>query len=301
METILLTGGTGLIGTSLTDYLIENGNKVRILSRRDKISKNDRIRYFSWKPSEFYIPHEALEGVDHVVNMAGANIFAKGWTKEYKDIIYRSRINSTKTIIQAIEKNDDIKTLISMSATGYYPSGNEVFTEKSIPGNGYLSKVCLDWENEALKLKDSKKRLVILRTGNIISREGGMIEKVEIPVKLGIGAYLGSGKQKVSWIHLKDFCKLIVFILKNKAMEGIYNAVSPNPVSNKELTKAMAHSLHKPLFLPNVPAFALRLFLGDRANLALKSFSVSSSKLETSGFQFDFPTIVEAMRDLYTN
>lgn len=295
---ILITGGTGLVGTRLSEKLTKMGHKVTHLSRR--ADPGAKYPAFKWDIENGTIDSEALK-VDHIIHLAGAGVGDQKWTARRKEVIYNSRIDSTKLLFEKISASGHpLKSFLSASAIGYYgmDTGDQLLTEDSPGAGDFLAKVTADWEQAAKPFESINVPLTYLRIGVVLSSKGGALVKMAQPVKFGVGAALGSGKQYISWIHIDDMCEMIVWLLENKK-EGIYNGVAPNPVTNGEITKAIAQTLKKPLFLPPVPAFVLKLMLGEMSSIALGGNKVSAQKLQDEGFEFQFSDIRSALSDIY--
>jgi uncharacterized protein (TIGR01777 family) len=295
MSKILITGASGLVGTRLTQLLLENGHEVSHLGRS---KKSGSIPSFVWDVNAGTIDPEALNGIDVVVHLAGAGIADERWTEKRKREILESRTKSTALLVKEINKaNTTVNALISGSATGYYGMklDPQEFTEDSQPGSDFLADVVTAWEHEGDQLKN--KRLVKIRTGVVLSKNDGALREIAKPVRLGFGAPLGTGEQIVSWIHLDDLCSMFLKAVEDKSLQGAYNGVA-GAVTNRELTKAIAKTLHKPLWLPAVPGFALKLFLGELADLVLLGNNVSSRKIRQTNFSFKFDTLEKALADL---
>ncbi len=235
-----------------------------------------------------------------IVHLAGAGVADKRWTDERKQEIVNSRTRSISLVYALLKQYpNQVKKIISASATGYYSDrGEELMTEESSPAGDFLGKCCIDWEQavdegEALGLEILK-----FRTGVVLTDEGGALKQLALPVKFGFGAALGSGKQWIPWIHLQDTIDLYLFGIENQ-ITGVYNMVAPNPVTNRKLTVVIAKQLHRPLWLPGVPAFTLKLFMGEMSTVVLGSTKVSAEKTEQAGFQFKYPTAAAAIREIY--
>jgi uncharacterized protein (TIGR01777 family) len=285
---VLIGGGSGLIGSRLTEILLQKGHQVRHLSRR---AKDGQVKTFEWDIHKQTIDKRAFDGVDVVVNLAGANISGHRWTDAYKKEMLVSRTGSTQLIVNALKERDGVQ-FIAGSAIGYYGFGDDTrwFTETDPAGDDFMARVTVEWERAA----DQIKNVVHIRTGIIISPHGGAVEEMAKPIRLYVGSPLGSGKQFVSWIHLEDECGIIMHVIDNK-LSGIFNAVAPEPATNEEITKEIAKKLHKPLWAPNVPAFVLKIVLGDMAETVLKGSKVSSEKIRSTGYEFRYPTIESAL------
>jgi uncharacterized protein len=298
-KTILLTGASGLVGTYLTDLLVKKGYRVRHLGR----SKNSGpIQSFVWDINKGVIEDGALDSVDTIIHLAGAGIADKPWTYKRKQEILESRTKSTALLYDVLGKNQtSVKTFISASAIGYYgfSPGDEVFTEESDSGEGFLADVVKQWEHEVDKIERLNIRTVKIRIGIVLSAEGGALKEIAQPVSWGVGAPLGSGKQFMSWIHIEDLCRMFIHAVEQETMHGAYNAVTPTPATNKEVTIAIAKALHRPLLLPSVPAFVLKLMLGEMADLVLYGSKVSAEKIQLTGFSYTYSDLDKAIASFY--
>lgn len=297
---VLISGGSGMIGSKISQLLIQNNYEVAILSRNPQSYKGDAKAYH-WDINEGTIDPDALKDVQYIIHLAGAGIADKAWTKSRKEVLLNSRVLSTELLHKTLVQNGHkVKGFISASAIGYYgaDAGQGVLTEESLPGNDFLAKVTKAWEESAEKIKALGIRTVKFRIGVVLSKEGGALPPMAIPVKFFIGSPFGSGKQVMSWIHIEDLCRMFMFAMENENLEGVYNAAAPNPVNNKDFTKEVAKVLKRPLILPHVPAFALKTLLGQRADLLLGSAHVSSKRIEATGFEFKFPILSPALQSL---
>lgn len=295
---ILITGGTGLVGSRLSDKLAQKGHEITHLSRNENL--NAKYPAYRWDIAKGEIDPKALE-VDHIVHLAGAGVADKKWTEKRKKVIYDSRIYSTHLLHDQVKKHDiKLKSFVSTSAIGYYgmDTGDQWLTESSPGAEDFLAQVTADWEAAASGFKSLDIPLSYIRIGVVLSSKGGALVKMAQPVKFGVGAALGSGKQYVSWIHIDDLCNMIIWLLDQKK-GGTYNAVAPSPVTNAEITKAIAGTLKKPLFLPPVPGFLLKMLLGEMSVVVLGGNKVSAQKLEDEGFEFQFSDIRAALSDIY--
>lgn len=297
---IVITGGTGLIGSRLTELLLERGDEVCLLSRGE--NKTDgKLKIYHWDIDKSFIDPEALTGADYIIHLAGAGIADKKWSPERKEVILKSRTDSAHLLYSALsEKQHQVKAFISASAIGYYgaDAGDKILDEQSAPGEDFVAQVTKSWENSTEEIKGLGIRTVKLRIGVVLSGKGGALKALVQPIKLWVGAPLGSGDQLMSWIHIDDLCKMFIYAMENSNMNGAYNAVSPNPASNKKLTLEAAKILKKPVILPKVPEFALKILLGERAALVLGSAHVSSKKIEEAGFAFKYPRLQPALENL---
>lgn len=294
---VLITGGTGAIGKEISQQLIANGHQVVFLSRDPKANKLG-IPEFKWDVNKGEMDASALEGIHSIINLAGAPINGK-WTPQYKSEILRSRVDSTRLLFQTVRKEGiKLQSFISASAVGYYSSDYlKEFTEEDKAGNDFLSTICSKWEHEAKQFKLLDTRTTILRIGIVLSQTGALAE-IAKPVRLGVGSPLGNGKQWMPWIHIRDVASMFVKAVENENLTGVYNATGPYSVTNAELTKACAKVLNKPLFMPNVPSFALKLLLGEMASIVLASTKVSSEKIQNAGFEYQFPKLENALTDI---
>jgi uncharacterized protein (TIGR01777 family) len=304
MATVLITGGTGLIGTALTKALVQKDYDVIVLSRSKKSSTQKKISYAAWNVVNQTIDEEAVKKADYVVHLAGANVAEGRWTDERKKEIVDSRVDSGRLLVKVLKEiPNKIKAVISSSAIGYYGPDAETanlkpFVETDLPYNDFLGTTVVQWEKAVEPVKKSGKRLVLLRTGIVLSNEGGAYKEFKKPLKFGIASILGTGKQIVSWIHIDDLVRLYVEAIENENYNGIYNAVAPNPVSNKELVKEIARQTRKNYLTAKVPSFVLKTVLGEMSIEVLKSTTVSSDKVQDEGYQFLYPTISDAVVSL---
>jgi uncharacterized protein len=296
-KNILITGASGLIGTRLTEMLTDRGHRVSHLGRSKKAGS---VPSFIWNIDHGTVEENALTNVDTIVHLAGAGVGDKRWTGKRKTEILESRTRSTRLLFNALKKgNRKVESFISASAIGYYGFESEaLITEQHPPGTDFLASVTSQWEQEVDKLNDLGLRIVKFRIGIVLSEKGGALRQMATPVKLFAGAPLGSGNQYVSWIHLDDLCNMFVKAIEDLTMHGAYNAVAPNPVSNRELTKEIASVLKKPLILPPVPKFVLKVILGEMADIVVTGSMISAEKIIKAGFQFQFTRVEDALRNL---
>jgi uncharacterized protein (TIGR01777 family) len=304
MATILITGGTGLIGTALAEALVKEGNEVIILSRKRKSIPAGPVSYAVWNVDQQTIDRAAIGKADYVVHLAGANVADKRWTKNRKKEIMNSRVKSGELLVKALKEiPNKIKAVISSSATGFYGPDPGIpnarpFVESDPPANDFLAAVVQQWEATIQQVTALNKRLVILRTGIVLSDKGGAYAEFKKPLKFGLASVLGNGKQMISWIHIQDLVRLYLEAMKNEDWQGAYNAVSPNPVCNKRMIAEMARQSKKWHVTVPVPAFVLKAVLGEMSIEVLKSTTVSAAKIENTGFRFLFPTIEQAIQNL---
>ncbi len=303
MQTILITGGTGLVGRALTTALVQKGYKVIILTRHipDK-QPGDNTSYALWDVNKQTIDISAIEAADHIIHLAGAGVVEKKWTAAYKKEIIDSRVKSSQLLISALEGHSNVvKTVISASAIGWYgaDSGQTRFIETDSPKKDFLGETCRLWEESVDPVTLLGKRLIKLRVGIVLSNEGGALAEFKRPIRFGVAAILSNGKQMVSWIHIDDLCRMFIHAIENDNISGAYNAVAPVPVSNKMLTLSLAKAIRGKFFIPlHIPAFLLKLMLGQRSIEVLKSATVSCEKIKKSGFVFLYPSIETAIEEL---
>jgi len=296
---VLITGATGLVGDAIVRLCKQRGYTVHYLTtRKDKIKNEDTIKGFYWNPKTQEVDNNCLDGIDAVINLAGASI-AKRWTNAYKNEILQSRVQSVQLLHKLLlENKHQIKTVVSASAIGLYPSSlSAVYDETStVKNDSFLGKVVSAWEVEIDKLHSLNITICKLRIGIVLSKNGGALEKMTSPIRAGFGASLGSGKQYQSWIHETDLAHLFLFSTEH-GLSGVYNAVNSNPVTNRVMTKAIAKQLKKPLWLPNIPGFIIKLIVGEMATLAFESQNVSNAKILKKGFVFRYNTLEKALQD----
>lgn len=296
---ILITGGTGLIGTRLTEMLIDSGYEVAHLSRN--IAAPTRYKTFRWDIKNHFIDDHAISWADYIINLAGASVSESKWTEERKKEILGSRVDATNLLFNCLKNTSNhVKGFLSASAIGIYgDSGEQIVTEESAYAHGFLSEVAQAWEKAAWQMHELNIRTAIFRIGLVLSDQGGALPQMARPVKFLAGSPLGSGKQFMSWIHIDDLCRLFIKALEEPQFTGVYNAVAPNPVTNEEFTKALAEVMHRPLMMPKIPAFGLKLVLGEMSEVVLDSSRVSSAKVQNTGFSFEYNFIDEALESFY--
>ena len=308
MPTVLITGGSGLIGKNLTRHLITKGYEVIILSRKPQTDiQNPQISHAVWDIGKQQIDLTAVAKADYIVHLAGAGVMDKRWTKKYREQIVESRTKSSQLLIKALQENTNkVKTVVSASAIGWYgqnPSGSlskaPEFTESDEANTGFLGNTARLWEKSVEPVASMGKRVVKLRLGIVLSNDGGAFVEFKKPIRFGIAGILGNGKQIISWIHIDDICRMFIYAIENENLSGSYNAVSPEPVSNKELIIRTAELLRNKFYIPvYVPTFFLKLILGERSIEVLKSATVSCEKIKSEGFTFLYPSIDAALRQL---
>lgn len=288
-----------MIGSLLTDELLEKGYQVSHLGR--KAGKDKRVKTYLWNVDKQEIDPDCVTGVDLIIHLAGANVSGKRWTEKRKKILIDSRTKSIRLIYDLLKvKEHQVKRVVSASATGYYgDSGDELMTEGSAPGSDFLATCCVEWENAVDEGAAHGLGILKFRTGVVLLKQGGALPVMAAPVKLGLGLPLGSGSQWVPWIHGRDVISMYLFGVENDELTGVYNMVSPEPATNKQLTQAIARQLKKPLWLPNVPALVLKLVLGEMSLIVLGSTKAYSAKIELAGFKFKYPVLADALKDIY--
>ena len=304
MKTVLITGGTGLIGKALSKMLISKGYRVIILSRSLKPSRQN-LSFAVWDIQHQTIDLEAIRKSDHIIHLAGAGVADKRWSAKRKREIVDSRVKSGELLVNVLKSQPhQVKTLVSASAIGWYgpdPSLPNVhpFVESDPPATDFLGNTCRVWEQSIDPVIQLGIRLVKLRTGIVMSNEGGAFMEFKRPAKFGIATILGSGKQMISWIHIDDLCRMYIAAIENDKLQGAYNAVAPHPVSNKEMLLKTTAMIRGKAFIPiHVPAFALRIAIGEMSIEVLKSATVSGKKISQTGFAFLFPSCESAINAL---
>lgn len=306
MATILLTGGTGMIGRALQQFLTRKGYSVIVLVRDDvKRPQVNNITYARWNIEKGEIDKDAIASADYIIHLAGANVAAKRWTAKRKHEIVDSRVKSGNLIVKSLKEiPNKVKAVVSVSAIGWYGpdtvvSKQEGFTENTLANNDFLGNTCRLWEESIQPVEALGKRLIITRLGIVLSNEGGALAEFKKPLKAGVAAILGNGKQVISWIHMDDVCRLFLFAVEHETMQGIYNAVANETISNKAFTLALAQKMRGKFFIPvHVPAFALQLAMGEMSIEVLKSATVSNKKIHDAGFTFLYPSVDAALDDL---
>ncbi|MFT4612261.1 MAG: hypothetical protein ACJA1H_001521 [Glaciecola sp.] len=301
MKTVLVTGATGLIGQEIVKFCHEQQIKVHYLTTsKAKLSTTDNYKGFYWDPDAKEIDSSCFEGVDTVINLVGASI-SKRWTDGYKKEIITSRTETAQLLLDTITGHKfPIEHMVSASAIGIYPNSLTNYYEEGETevSDSFLGEVVEQWEAAVDPFESAGIKLAKIRIGLVLSLEGGALPEITKPIRFGAGAAFGSGEQWQSWIHIKDLARLFVFAVINN-LEGTYNGVAPNPVSNAELTKTVAKTLHMPLVLPNIPKFAMKLVLGEMHILLFESQRVSATKIEQEGFDFEYHHLEPALLDIF--
>jgi hypothetical protein len=297
---VLITGATGLIGQELCSLLLQNNHTVHYLTTSSlKIQNKSNYYGFLWNPEEGKIDENCIEGVDVIVHLAGASI-SKRWTNSYKQELIESRVLSASLLYSLLKKTpNQVKHFVSASGTAIYPDSFEiVYNESSTQiDDTFLGNVVVKWEESADQFHLLHLKVTKLRTGVVFSEKGGALIEMIKPIKMFVGSAFGSGKQMQSWIHLADVANLYYFVIQNQ-IEGIINAVAPNSISNQELTKAIAKDLKRPLFLPNIPQFVMKLILGEMSILLFNNKKILPKRALELGFKFQFPLAEEALQNI---
>ncbi len=298
-KNILITGATGLVGRKLISALQAKGHQVSILSRKHTNIKD--VKVYLWDVYQQTIDENALTGIDTIIHLAGEGIADQKWTAKRKKEIVDSRVKSCELLYRTIAATKaPVSTFVSASAVGFYGDrGEEVLTETSAPGDGFLADCCMEWENAATAGLELGIRVVKIRVGIVLSKEDGALAAMEKPIRFFVGAPLGTGKQWMPWIHLNDIVKIFVTAVEDPNMAGPYNACAPYPVTNKLLTQSMAKKLHRPVWPITVPAFVLKTIMGEMGILPLMSSNTSSQKLLDAGYRFDYVDLDKALEDIY--
>ncbi|MDQ1096412.1 MULTISPECIES: TIGR01777 family oxidoreductase [Chryseobacterium] len=296
-EIILITGANGLIARKLSEKLSKDYS-VRFLTRKKR-----KEHEFEWDLKKGTVDYAAFEGISHIIHLAGANISEKRWTDERKKELISSRVDSARLLMEGVKKqNIKLKSFISASGINYYgtETTEKIYTEEDSPGKDFLSEVVVLWEHAADEFKKNglAERVVKLRTAVVLSEKEGALKKLMIPVEYGIGSPLGTGKQYMPWIHLDDIALMYVYAVKNESIDGAYNAVAPQHVTNAAFTKEVAEVLNRPFIMPNVPAFLLKFIFGELSAAVLEGSRASSKKIQNTGFSFRFPDLHNALEDL---
>ncbi len=298
---IVITGGTGLLGKALIERLAPEGHTFTVFTRtpNDRRGLPPQVHMAAWTPNEPNALARHLREADAVVNLMGENIAAKRWTKTRKNALRASRVENSLALASALRlAQPRPKVLLQASAVGYYGDrGDAYIDEHTPPGDDFLARLAVAWENSTASVEALGMRRVILRTGVVLSTQGGALPRLLLPIRLGVGGPLGSGKQWMPWIHVADHVEAMIFLIRNAKAEGPFNLTAPQPATNAELVRAIARRLHRPAFLP-MPAAALRLLLGEMSTVLLTSQRALPNHLLQAGYTFRFPTLESALDDL---
>jgi len=298
---VFITGGSGFVGKTLTQELTKSGHEVTVLTRaiRKGSSLPRGAVFLEGDPTQEGPWQDRVANHDAFINLAGASIFAR-WNNRYKKELWKSRIFTTRHLVEAMEARKGKEThLISTSAVGYYGfHDDEPIEESEPPGADFLSRLASDWESAALEARNFDAQVTLCRFGIVMGKRGGALAQMITPFRFWMGAPLGTGRQWMSWIHELDLARIFIFLLGNKDLDGPINCTAPTPLQNREMTKLIGKALGKPVFLPPVPGFVIRLMLGEFGSVILKGQRVYPRRLTDQGFRFTFPTIEEALADL---
>lgn len=299
MRTILITGGSGLVGRKLSRLLVEKGYKVIWLSRERYIKAE--IPRYRWNYRRNEIDKEAVEQADVIVHLAGSNLGEDSWTRLKKQIIVESRVQTAQLLLDTVRstgKKPD--AFIAASAVGYYglKISDHIYTEEDVSsGNDFLSRTCRKWEAATLSFKEELDvRTVVLRTAFVISKNSEPFKKLILPTRFGLGSPIGSGKQYLSWIHIEDLCRIYLKAVEDTSMQGVYNAVSPEFITNSGFMHTLAKGMKRPFFMPRVPAFLVRLIMGEAAEMILEGSRISAQKILDSGYEYQYATSEKAIK-----
>ena len=297
MSTILISGGTGLIGKHLAKLLTNHGHSVALLSRS---SSHSELKTFVWNPETNLFPIEAFNETEIIIHLAGAGIADHSWTKAYKHEILHSRIDSAALLFETLKSNKHkVHTFIASSAIGYYGNSGEVWVDETRPAaDDFLGNTCKDWEKSSMQFESLGLRVAIMRIGIVLAKESGALPPMMKAVKLFAGAPFGNGKQYMSWIHIDDLCRQFQFAIDNDKVRGVYNAVAPSPVENSFFMKTLGKILHRPIWPINVPAFLMKIILGEKAVIVLNGQRVTNEKIRLEGFKYKFIDVRVALEDL---
>lgn len=299
MKKILITGASGMVGEHLTTALTKKGYIVHALVRKAR-PDTEQVKHFTWDVEKGIIDKTCIEEVDAIVHLAGENIGKKPWSKNIRTKILKSRTDSIALVYKLLSTVDhQVKQVVSASGTGYYgDKRDELLNEDRVPSDDFLGQTCFAWEMAVAKGRSLGLRTVSLRCGVVFTKKGGALSKLSAPIKLGLGATLGNGKQYIPWIHIEDAVNMYIYALEHPGLHGVYNMVAPEPITNKQLNQQIAKILGKPLWLPPVPAFVLKSIMGKMSELLLDSARVSADKIVNAGFRFTYPTVEAALENI---
>ncbi|HLL96162.1 MAG TPA: TIGR01777 family oxidoreductase, partial [Spirosoma sp.] len=310
-QTVLITGGTGTIGRRLTELLQQQGYQVSLLSRHSNPAESRTgssematpgVKTYQWDVKRGHLDPQAIQTADHIVHLAGAGIADERWTDARKNEILTSRTASTELLARALAGNPhNVKSFVASSAIGYYggDTGDRPLTETSSGGSDFLAQVVRAWERSEDQVAAVGIRTVKFRIGVVLTMAGGALPKLAQPIRLGAGAPIGSGQQYISWIHLDDLCRLFIRAIADESWQGVYNAVAPSPATNEGLTRAIADALGRPLLLPNIPNFAIRLMFGELAITVTGGNYVLNKRIsEETDFQYQYGDLTNALKNL---
>lgn len=296
---VLITGGSGLIGKYLTSLLLNEGYNVVHLSRH--ANGIGKVKVFRWDPSQEYIDPEAFKDIDYLIHLSGANIGEKRWSVSRKEEIIRSRVDSANLLFRTISKNNHkLKAFITASAVGYYGSQNSerILTEEDPPSSDFLGTTCRLWEESADLFAGLGIRTVRIRSGVVLAKSATVLTRLMNPAKWGLVLRLGSGKQYLPWIHIEDLCRIYLKAVKDQTMQGAYNAVAPECINHNDFVRSMAGVLKRPVILPAVPGFIINAVMGEMSEIILNGCCISAEKIIESGFCFRFKKLDDALKNI---
>lgn len=292
---ILLTGGTGLIGNALTRHLIDKGYKVRILTRELDVEPP----FYTWNSTQ--IDDNVFDDLDGIIHLAGAPLMSK-WTTKYKQQIITSRVDTANLLFKHIKsKNIQLKFFISAAGSSIYGQKTTelIFKEEDKTGHDFLAEVCDKWEAAANQFKALGTKVVCIRTPLVLAEEAESFQLMKFPTAMGLGACLGNGKQWTTWIHLKDLCRIYTEAIENSNITGPINAVATEQVTHQEFMRSLAQALNKPLWLPNIPSFLVKIGMGEKADLILEGSRLSNQKILNQGFKFEYDSLADVWKDFF--
>lgn len=300
MKSVILAGGSGLIGTQLRQVLVQQGYHVRVLSRRAHPDQKN-LEFGRWDPAQGELHDAWIEEADYIINLSGAGVADRRWTAAFKEELLTSRTESTKTLVEAVHRlRPDLEKFINASAIGYYgyDRGDEILTENAAPGDGFLANLTRRWEAAAQAYPDAE-RLALMRIGIVLTPRGGALQKMLTPIRLGVGSPLASGRQWLSWIHIEDLINMFIQVMQDDQAHGPYNATAPMPERNRDFMKKLARQLNRPFIFPNVPDWALQAALGQFADTVIGGLRVLPVRMQEEAFSFKFPQLEGALKDLF--
>ncbi len=299
MDTVLITGGSGLVGRHLSRKLKDKNYNVAVLSRSP--GKSTDINSYYWDPEKDEIDHTAITEADFIIHLAGSGIGDKRWTAARKKDIIDSRVKTADLIFRAVrDSGRKVKAFITISGSNYYATitSEKIFRETDPPASDFPGEVCRLWEEAADKFSEVESRVVKIRSGIVLARNSGILSRILTPVRLCIGSPIGSGKQYVPWIHIDDLCNIFIKAIEDQNMKGAYNAAAPQDITNRDLMVSLAHQLGKPFWFPAIPSFIMKMIFGKMSEILLEGSRISSEKIRSAGFDFKFPELKTALQDL---
>jgi hypothetical protein len=299
MAKVLITGGTGLVGTHLSRKLQGMGYEVAILSRTKR--NDNKLHTYIWDYNKNEIDKDAINTSDYIIHLAGVNLGERRWTSKRKQLIFDSRIKSAELIYNNIDKeNNRLIAFITASAIGYYGAitSDKVLSEKEPPADDFLGQICKKWEQVADRFTDIGIRAVKIRTGVVLAKQGGALSKIIIPIKMGIGSVIGDGNQYLPWIHIDDLCSIYFKAIEDTKIIGAFNAVAPEYTTNRQFMETIVRNLDKPFWFPKIPPIVIKVILGKMSEMIISGSRISSDKIRNSGFVFKYPNLESALKQL---